>query len=62
MLEERGIKPALRTIAQDRLMHSCGKSSQKFWGLLTRKERWACPGEVGCFGTAAGLIAVYFGF
>ena len=41
MLEERGIKPAPPTIAQDRLMHSCGKSSQKFWGILTRKERWA---------------------
>jgi uncharacterized SAM-binding protein YcdF (DUF218 family) len=60
MLEERGIKAAASTIAQDRLMHSCGKSSQKFWGILTRKERWALSWRGWLLGTAVGLIAAYF--
>jgi hypothetical protein len=60
MLEERGIKAAAPTIAQDRLMHSCGKSSQKFWGILTRKERWALSWRGWLLGTAVGLIAAYF--
>jgi uncharacterized SAM-binding protein YcdF (DUF218 family) len=60
MLEERGIKPAPRTIAQDRLMHSYGESSQKFWGILTRKERWALSCRGWLLGIAAGLLAAYF--
>src|SRR5262245_3960952 len=60
MLEERGIKVAASTIAQDRLIHSCGKSSEKFWGILTRKERWALSWRGWLLGTAVGLIAAYF--
>ena len=60
MLEERGIKPAPRTIAQDHLTPSQSKPSQKFGGILTRKERWALSWRGWLLGTAVGLIAAYF--
>jgi hypothetical protein len=60
MLEEREIKAAASTIAQDRLMHSYGKSSRKFWGILRRKERWALSWRGWLLGITAGLIAAYF--
>ena len=60
MLEERGVEAALRTIAQDRLMHSCGESSQKFWGILTRKERWGFSWRGWLLRISAGLMTAYF--
>jgi uncharacterized SAM-binding protein YcdF (DUF218 family) len=38
-------------------MHSYGESSQKFWGILTRKERWGLSRKGWLIFVAAGLLA-----
>ncbi len=43
-------------------MHSSGQSSQKFWGLLNRKERWGFSWRGRLLVTLAGLMAAYFAF
>ena len=37
-------------------MHSCGKSSQKFLGIVTRKERWALSWRGWVIVFTAGLV------
>jgi uncharacterized SAM-binding protein YcdF (DUF218 family) len=48
----------LPTIAQDRLIHSNGGSSQKFWGLFTRKERWGLSGRGWLIFVAASVLTL----
>jgi hypothetical protein len=43
-------------------MHSSGHSSQKLWGILVRKERWALSWRGWSLLTSAGLVAAYFVF
>jgi hypothetical protein len=43
-------------------MPSHGKPSQKFWGILIRKERWGLSGRGWLLVTSAGLLAAYFVF
>jgi uncharacterized SAM-binding protein YcdF (DUF218 family) len=43
-------------------MHSCGHSSQKLWGILVRKERWALSWRGWLLVTSVGLVAAYFAF
>jgi uncharacterized SAM-binding protein YcdF (DUF218 family) len=50
-----------QTTALD-LMPSYDKSSQKLWGILTRKERWALSWRGWVLLTSAGLVAAYFAF
>jgi hypothetical protein len=38
-------------------MHSSGHRSQKLWGILTRKERWALSWRGWLLLTSAGLVA-----
>jgi DUF218 domain len=50
-----------QTAALD-LMRSYDKSSQKLWGILRRKERWALSWRGWLLLTSAGLVAAYFAF
>ena len=50
-----------QTTALD-LMPSYDKSSQKLWGILRRKERWALSWRGWLLVTSAGLVAAYFAF
>ena len=43
-------------------MPSSDKSSQKLWGILTRKERWGLSWRGWLLVTSAGLAAAYFTF
>jgi hypothetical protein len=43
-------------------MPSYDKSSQKFWRILTRKERWGLSWRGWLLVTSAGLVAAYFVF
>src|SRR5438034_4880393 len=43
-------------------MHSSGQSSQKFWGLFKRKERWGFSWRGRLLVTVVGLMAAYFAF
>src|SRR6266496_1962781 len=43
-------------------MRSYHKSSQKLWGTLRRKERWALSCRGWLLVTSAGLVATYFAF
>jgi hypothetical protein len=43
-------------------MPSSDKSSQKLWGILTRKERWGLSWRAWLLVTSAGLVAAYFAF
>src|SRR6266487_4227015 len=43
-------------------MPSYHKSSQKLWGTLRRKERWALSCRGWLLVTSAGLVATYFAF
>jgi hypothetical protein len=51
----------LQTTALD-LMRSYDKSSQKLWGMLRRKERWALSWRGWLLVTSVGLVAAYFAF
>jgi hypothetical protein len=44
------------------LMPSYDKSSQKLWGILRRKERWALSWRGWLLVTSVGLVAAYFAF
>jgi uncharacterized SAM-binding protein YcdF (DUF218 family) len=44
------------------LTPSSDKSSQKLWGILTRKERWGLSWRGWLLVTSAGLVAAYFAF
>ena len=50
-----------QTTALD-VMPSSDKSSQKLWGILRRKERWALLWRGWLLFTSAGLAAAYFAF
>jgi DUF218 domain len=50
-----------QTTALD-LMPSYDKSSQKFWRILTRKERWGLSWRGWLLVTSAGLVAASFAF
>jgi uncharacterized SAM-binding protein YcdF (DUF218 family) len=52
----------LPTITRDHLTPSQSKSSQKLWGILRRKERWALSWRGWLLLTSAGLVAAYFTF
>jgi len=43
-------------------MPSYDKSSQKLWGILTRKERWGLSWRGWLLLTSASLVATYFAF
>jgi uncharacterized SAM-binding protein YcdF (DUF218 family) len=43
-------------------MPSYGKSSRKFWGIVTRKERWGLSWRGWLLVTSVGLVAAYFAF
>ena len=43
-------------------MRSSGQSSQKLWGILVRKERWAFSCRGWLLLTSAGLVAAYLAF
>jgi hypothetical protein len=44
------------------VMPSYGKSSQRFWGILTRKERWGLSWRGWLLVTSMGLVSTYFVF
>ena len=44
------------------LMPSHGKPSQKFWGILTRKERWGLSWRGWLLVTSASVLGLYFAF
>jgi DUF218 domain len=44
------------------VMPSYGKSSQRFWGILTRKERWRLSWRGWLLVTSMGLVSAYFVF
>lgn len=48
------------TITRDYAMRSGDHLSQKFWGILTRKERWGLSWRGWLLLTSAGLVAAYF--
>jgi hypothetical protein len=52
----------LPTIMRDHLALSQSKSSQKFWGILRRKQRWSLSWRGWLLVTSAGLAAAYFAF
>jgi hypothetical protein len=52
----------LPTITRDHLTPSQSKPSQKFWRILTRKERWGLSWRGWLLVTSAGLAAAYFTF
>jgi hypothetical protein len=39
------------------LMRSCDKSSQKLWGILTRKDRWGLSCRGWLLLSSTGLVA-----
>jgi len=47
------------TIVQGRQVRSYDKASQKFWGVLTRKERWGLSLRGRLLVTSAAVIACY---
>jgi hypothetical protein len=55
------INPMPQTTALG-LMPSYDKSSQKLWGILRRKERWALSWRGWLLVTSVGLVAAYFAF
>src|SRR4030095_1690 len=52
-------KPMPPTIVQGRQVRSYDKASQKFWGVLTRKERWGLSLRGRLLVTSAAVIACY---
>src|SRR5438874_6573643 len=50
------------TIVQGRQVRSYDKSSQKLWGIVTRKERWGLSWRGWLLVTSAGLVAAYLAF
>ena len=50
------------TITRDHLTLSQSKSSQKFCGILTRKERWGLSWRGWLLVSSAGLVTAYFAF
>jgi uncharacterized SAM-binding protein YcdF (DUF218 family) len=50
------------TIVRDYQVRSYDKSSQKFWGIVTRKERWGLSWRGWLLLTSAVLVAAYFAF
>ena len=48
------------TITRDYAMRSGDHVFQKFWGILTRKERWGFSWRGWLLLTSAGLVAAYF--
>ena len=48
------------TITRDYAMRSGDHLSQKFWGILKRKERWGFSWRGWLLLTSAGLVAAYF--
>jgi uncharacterized SAM-binding protein YcdF (DUF218 family) len=50
------------TVTQDHLTASQAKTSRKFWGIVTRKERWGLSGRGWLLGTLVGLAAAYLAF
>ena len=57
----RAVGPMGRTLSSD-LTRSYGKSSQKFWGILKRKERWALSWRGWLLVASVGLVGAYFAF
>ena len=50
------------TITPDYRVLSCNKSSQKLFGILTRKERWGLSWRGWVLLTSAGLLTAYLAF
>ena len=50
------------TITPDYPVLSCNKSSQKLFGILTRKERWGLSWRGWVLLTSAGLLTAYLAF
>ena len=50
------------TIMREHLAPSRGKSSQKLWGILTRKERWGLSWRGWLLAASAGVVGAYFMF
>jgi len=50
------------TITRDHLTVSHAKPSQKFWGIVTRKERWGLSWRGWLLVTSVGAAAAYFAF
>ena len=50
------------TITREHLTASQTKASRKFWGILTRKERWGLSWRGWLLVTSVGLAAAYFAF
>jgi hypothetical protein len=43
-------------------MAAQGEKSRKFWGIITRKQRWGLSWRGWLFVTSVGLAAAYFAF
>src|SRR6266480_626441 len=50
------------TITREHLSTSQTKASRKFWGIVTRKERWGLSWRGWLLFTSTGLTAAYFVF
>src|SRR5207248_2304929 len=50
------------TITREHPTASQTKASRKFWGILTRKERWGLSWRGWLLVTSVGLAAAYFAF
>lgn len=50
------------TITRDHLKSFSGKTSPRFWGIITRKERWGLSWRGWLLFPSAGLLAAYFLF
>jgi len=50
------------TITREHLTASQTKASRKFWGILTRKERWGLSWRGWLLVASTGLAAAYFAF
>src|SRR5438552_6675460 len=50
------------TIVQGRQVRSYDKASQKFWGIVTRKERWGLSWRGWLLVMSTGLAVAYFAF
>src|SRR5438477_3948675 len=50
------------TITRDHLTISQAKTSQKFWGIVTRKERWGLSWRGWLLVMSTGLAVAYFAF
>jgi len=55
-------KPMPPTIVQGRQVRSYDKASQKFWGIVTRKERWGLSWRGWLLVMSTGLAVAYFAF